>query len=62
MKNNPKSIHDAFYGEWVKGYASDAYAEENIILLNELNQLTEKIFRDFFCSDHTRQRCLVINR
>jgi len=28
----------------------------------ELHQLTEKILRDFFCSDHTRQRCLVINR
>lgn len=41
VKNNPESIHDAFYGDWVKGYASDAYAEENIILLNELNQLTE---------------------
>ena len=41
VKNNPASIDDAFYGDWIKGYASDAYAEENIILLNELNQLTE---------------------
>lgn len=41
VKNKPESINDEFYGDWVKGYASDAYAEENIILLNELNQLTE---------------------
>jgi thiaminase/transcriptional activator TenA len=41
VKNNPESVNDEFYGEWIKGYASAAYAEENIILLNELNQLTE---------------------
>lgn len=33
VKNNPESINDKFYGDWVKGYASDAYAEENIILI-----------------------------
>ena len=41
VKNNPASIHDEFYGDWIKGYASDAYAEENVILLDELNRLTE---------------------
>lgn len=41
LKNNPESIHDAFYGDWIKGYASDGYAEENRILLDTLNRLTE---------------------
>ena len=41
VKNNPSSINDEFYGDWIKGYASDGYAEENVILLEELNRLTE---------------------
>lgn len=41
IKNNPSSVDDEFYGDWIKGYTSDGYAEENIILLNELNRLTE---------------------
>lgn len=41
VKNNSASIDDAFYGDWIKGYASDSYAEENVILLEELNHLTE---------------------
>ena len=41
VKNNPESINDEFYGDWIKGYASEIYAEENIILLNELNRLAE---------------------
>ena len=41
VKNNPASIYDAFYGDWIRGYISDGYAEENIILLEELNRLTE---------------------
>lgn len=27
VKNNPASIDDEFYGDWIKGYTSDAYAE-----------------------------------
>lgn len=41
VKNNPNSIHDAFYGDWIRGYLSDDYAEENVILLKKLNCLTE---------------------
>ena len=41
VKNNPASIRDEFYGDWIKGYVSDGYAEENVILLEELNRLTE---------------------
>ena len=41
VKNNPNSINDEFYGDWIRGYVSDGYAEENVILLEELNRLTE---------------------
>lgn len=41
VKNNPNSINDEFYGDWIKGYISDDYAEENGILLKELNRLTD---------------------
>lgn len=41
VKNNPDSVNDEFYGDWIKGYASDSYAEENVILLEELDRLTE---------------------
>lgn len=41
VENNPASINNEFYGDWVKGYLSDGYAKENIILLKELNRLTE---------------------
>lgn len=41
VRNNPDSVNDSFYGDWIKGYASDAYAKENVVLLNILNGLTE---------------------
>lgn len=41
LKNKPASINDAFYGDWIRGYASEGYAEENIVLLSEINRLTE---------------------
>ena len=41
VENNPASIDHEFYGDWIKGYVSDGYAEENVILLEELNRLTE---------------------
>lgn len=41
VRNNPDSVHDTFYGDWIKGYVSDAYAKENVVLLNILNCLTE---------------------
>lgn len=41
VKNNPDSINDDFYGDWIRGYISDGYAKENIILLNEINRLSE---------------------
>ena len=41
VENNPDSINDSFYGEWIRGYISNSYAEDNTILLEELNHLTE---------------------
>lgn len=40
IANNPAAAEHEFYGEWVRGYASDAYAEENTVLLDTLNRLT----------------------
>lgn len=41
VKNNPSAVDDEFYGDWVKGYISESYAAENIVLLEEMNKLTE---------------------
>lgn len=41
VANNPASVNDSFYGDWIKGYASKDYSSGNILLLNTLNSLTE---------------------
>jgi len=41
VENNPASVSDEFYGDWVKGYISQSYAVDNAVLLEELNRLTE---------------------
>lgn len=41
VKNNPESINHPFYGDWIKGYASEEYAKENVVLLDMINRLTE---------------------
>lgn len=41
VRNDPASTDNEFYGDWIKGYASDGFAEGNVILLAELNRLTE---------------------
>lgn len=41
VKNNPESIRHEFYGDWIKGYISDGYSKDNVVLLEELNRLTE---------------------
>ena len=42
VKNNPDSVKDEFYGDWVKGYISDGYSKDNAILMEALNHMTEK--------------------
>lgn len=41
VKNNPDSVNHDFYGEWIKGYASDEYSAENKMLICTLEKLTE---------------------
>ena len=41
VNNNPNSINHPFYGNWIKGYSADAYHDENIILCDTLDRLTE---------------------
>ncbi|MBQ3489672.1 MAG: thiaminase II [Clostridia bacterium] len=40
VKNNPNSVNHDFYGEWIKGYASDEYSTENAELIQMLEKLT----------------------
>ncbi|MBR5312442.1 MAG: thiaminase II [Clostridia bacterium] len=41
VKDRPDSVRDEFYGDWIKGYTNDDYSRENVILMEELNRLTE---------------------
>ena len=45
VKNNPASIDDEFYGDWIKGYTSDAYAEALCIPCC----IVKRTFTSFFC-------------
>lgn len=40
VKNNPKSIDNSLFGDWIKGYASKKYADRNVDLINTFNKLT----------------------
>ena len=40
IKNNPDSVNDEFYGDWIKGYISEEYSKENIFIMEEINRLT----------------------
>lgn len=41
VENAPEAVNHAFYGDWIRGYASEEYAAGNVILLDTLNALTE---------------------
>lgn len=41
VKNNPESINNSFYGDWIKSYSCENYAKENQILIKEINDLTK---------------------
>ena len=43
IQNNPSSVDDELYGDWIKGYSSKDYSEENIALMEMLDRLTENI-------------------
>lgn len=42
LQNNPDSVNHPFYGDWIKGYASDEYVAGNVILLDTLNRLASQ--------------------
>ena len=61
IKNNPNSINDEFYGDWIKGYSCEEYSQGNEILLNLIDRLIENYSEeqinhliDIFvnCSEH----------
>ena len=41
VKNNPDAGNDPFYGDWVQGYASEGYSEENKHLIQTLENITK---------------------
>ena len=40
VRNNPQSVNDAFYGDWIRSYTSETYAQDNRVLMETLNELT----------------------
>lgn len=40
INDAPRCAEDPFYGEWIKGYASQRYSDENAVLLDTLDKLT----------------------
>ena len=41
IKNDPNSVNHVFYGEWIKGYSSEEYSKENVVLFEMLEKLAE---------------------
>ena len=41
VRNNPDSVNHSFYGDWIRGYVSDEYSKENVVLFEMLEKLTE---------------------
>ena len=40
LRRKPDADKHPFYGAWVESYASDAYAQENVVLCELVNKLT----------------------
>lgn len=43
VEENPACVDDAFYGDWIRGYAADDYARQNKKLTGMLDRLTENL-------------------
>lgn len=41
VEKNPEALTHPFYGEWVSGYASESYHQENVVLVDLMNRLAE---------------------
>ena len=51
---NPNSLEHEFYGEWVKGYSSKEYEENNLVLMNLMDSLAEN------CTQKQKERLIDI--
>lgn len=40
VKNKPYSVEHSFYGDWIKGYCSEGYSKDNLILIDKMNKLS----------------------
>lgn len=40
VKNKPDSVEHSFYGDWIKGYISEQYSKDNLVLIDKMNQLS----------------------
>ena len=65
VANRPESVDDPFYGDWIRGYASDEYAAGNVILIETLDRLSA--LRDGFLADgmgdetvSEKKRCVIV--
>lgn len=41
VENNPNSVSDEFYGDWIRDYSSKEYASGNVILIETMNELAK---------------------
>lgn len=41
LENRPEAINDEFYGDWIRGYASERYSQDNRVLLEMTDRLTK---------------------
>ncbi len=41
LKNNPAAAEHPFYGNWVKGYVGAEFCDENVVLMDRMDRLTE---------------------
>ena len=39
-KNKPDSVEHSFYGDWIRGYCSEGYSKDNLILIDKMNKLS----------------------
>lgn len=43
IANRPSCVDDPFYGDWIRGYSSRDYSDENIVLTGIIDRLTEDV-------------------
>lgn len=41
VEENPGALTHPFYGEWVSGYAAEEYHDQNVVLIDLMNRLSE---------------------